>query len=178
MADFNVVLDPGDVDAGHVNTVVEIPKGSTLKIEWDRKRAAFMLDRVEPDAFPKPCNYGFIPQTKDEDGDELDTLVVTDEPVPTGVWLDAKVVGVLQFEDGGEMDHKVVVVPADDRNTGDSIHSLDDLGERWKQKVVFHFTHYKDLKKPGTTKVLGWGDAAEAHKIIVECIERYKSASK
>lgn len=176
MADFNVVLDPGDVDGGHVNTVVEIPQGSMLKIEWDRKRAAFMLDRVEPAIFAKPCSYGFIPQTIDEDGDELDTLVVTDEPIPTGVWLEAKVVGVLKFEDGGEMDHKIVVVPADDRNTGDSIDSLDDLGERWKQKIEFHFNHYKDLKKPGTTKVLGWGDVSEAKKIIVECIDRFKKA--
>ncbi len=76
MADFNVVLEPGDVDAGLVNTVVEIPQGSRLKVEWDRKRAAFKLDRVEPQIFAKPCNYGFIPQTLDEDGDELDTLII------------------------------------------------------------------------------------------------------
>jgi inorganic pyrophosphatase len=176
MADFNVVLDSGNVDNGHVNTVIEIPEGSMLKVEWDRKRAAFMLDRVEPGIFAKPCNYGFIPQTIDEDGDELDTLVVCDEPIPTGVWLDAKVIGIMNFEDGGEMDYKIVVVPADDRNTGDRIETLDDLGERWKQKIEFHFNHYKDLKKPGTTKVMGWGDATEAKKIIVECMERYKTS--
>ncbi len=178
MADFNVVLDPGDVDNGHVNTVIEIPEGSTHKIEWDRKRAVFMLDRVEPAIFAKPCNYGFIPQTLDEDGDELDTLVVTASPLTTGIWLDAKVIGILNFEDDGEMDYKIVVVPADDRNSGDSISSLEDLSERWKQKIAHHFTHYKDLKKPGSTKVLGWGDATEAKKIIVECIERYKAENK
>jgi inorganic pyrophosphatase len=174
MADFNQVLEPGDYQNGTVNTVVEIPEGSILKIEWDRKRAAFMLDRVEPSIFAKPVNYGFIPQTLDEDGDELDTLVVCDEPIPTGVWLESTIVGVLNFEDDGEMDYKVVVVPADDRNTGDSIKTLDDLGERWKQKIVEHFSHYKDLKKPGSTKVLGWGDAEEAKKVIAESIERYK----
>lgn len=173
MADFNQVLTPGDVAGGVINTVVEIPEGSMLKIEWDRERAAFMLDRVEPAIFAKPCNYGFIPGTKDDDGDELDTLVVTDEPIPTGVWLKAKVLGVLNFDDGGEADHKIVVVPEDDRNTGDSINTLDDLGERWKQKIEHHFTHYKDLKKPGTTNVLGWGDAEAAKQIINECIERY-----
>lgn len=174
MADFNQVLTPGDYQNGTVNTVVEIPKGSMLKVEWDRERAAFVLDRVEPSIFAKPVNYGFIPQTKDEDGDELDTLVVTDEPIPTGVWLEAKIIGVLNFEDDGEADHKVVVVPADDRNTGDSINSLDDLGERWKQQIEHHFTHYKDLKKPGSTKVLGWGDVDAAKQIITESIERYK----
>lgn len=173
MADFNKVLDPGDFKNGTVNTVVEIPEGSFLKIEWDRERAAFMLDRVEPSIFKKPCSYGFIPQTFDDDGDELDTLIVCAEPLSTGVWLQAKVIGVLNFEDDNEMDHKIVVVPADDRNTGDSINSLDDLGERWKQQVEFHFNHYKDMKKPGTTKVLGWGDAEEAKKIIEECIDRY-----
>jgi inorganic pyrophosphatase len=173
MADFNQVLDAGAIDDGLLNTVIEIPEGSFLKVEWDRKRAAFMLDRVEPSIFAKPCNYGFIPQTLDEDGDELDTLVVCDEPLPTGIWLQAKIVGIMNFEDDGEMDYKIVVVPADDRNTGNKINSLDDLGERWKQKIEFHFNHYKDLKKPGTTKVMGWGDVQEATRIIRECQARY-----
>lgn len=175
MADFNKVLTPGAINEGLLNTVVEIPQGSAHKIEWDRERAVFMLDRVEPAIFAKPCNYGFIPQTLDEDGDELDTLIVTDEPLPTGIWLEARILGVMNFEDDGEMDHKVVVVPADDRNTGDRINSLDDLGQRWQEQVKHHFTHYKDLKKPGSTKILGWGDTDDAIKIINECIERYKN---
>ncbi|HEU5187158.1 MAG TPA: inorganic diphosphatase [Candidatus Saccharimonadales bacterium] len=173
MPDFNKVLTPGDVSNGIITTVIEIPQGSLLKIEWNRKVVGFQLDRVEPAIFAKPVNYGFIPQTLDEDGDELDTLMVCDEPVPTGVFTDARIIGILNFEDDGEADHKVVCVPADDRNTGDSIKTLDDLGERWKQKIEHHFTHYKDLKKPGSTKVLGWGDAEEAKKIINECIERF-----
>jgi inorganic pyrophosphatase len=84
------------------------------------------------------------------------------------------VLGVLKFQDDGEMDHKIIVVPADDRNTGDNIKSLDDLGARWKQKIEFHFNHYKDLKKPGTTTVLGWGDAEEAKQVIAECVARFK----
>lgn len=171
MADFNVVLEPGDVDAGLVNTVVEIPQGSRLKVEWDRKRAAFKLDRVEPQIFAKPCNYGFIPQTLDEDGDELDTLIICPEPLATGVWLEARVIGVMQFEDDGEVDDKVVVVPADNRDD-DRINSLDDIPQ-WVQQAEHHFTHYKDLKKPGSTKVLGWGDAEEAKRIIKECMARY-----
>ena len=174
MADFNEVLEVGDYQNGFVNTVVEIPKGSNLKIEWDRKRAVFMIDRVEPKIFAKPVNYGFIPQTLDEDGDELDTLVVCSEPIPTGVWLSAKIIGILNFEDDGEMDYKIIVVPADDRDTGDSINSLNDLSERFRAQIVEHFTHYKDLKKPGTTNVQGWGDVEQAKKIIEECINRYQ----
>lgn len=175
MPDFNKILDAGDVAGGIVNTIVEIPKWSTLKIEWNRNLAVFELDRVEPSIFAKPCNYGFIPQTLDEDGDELDTLILTNDPIPTGVYLKAKVIGILNFHDDGEADHKVVCVPSDDRNTGDAISSMDDLHGQWKQKIEHHFNHYKDLKKPGSTKVLGWGDADEAIKIINECVERFAS---
>lgn len=174
MADYNHVLDPGDYQNGFVNAVIEIPKGSTMKIEWDRERAAFMVDRVEPGIFAKPVNYGFIPQTLDEDGDELDALVITDEPIPTNVWLKVKFIGILNFEDAGDPDHKVVAVPADDRHSGDVIESVDDMGEHWKRQIEHHFTHYKDLKSPGSTKVWGWGNVEDAKKIIKECIERYK----
>lgn len=173
MADFNKVLDPGDVNGGLVNTVVEIPEGSRLKVEWDRQRAAFMLDRVEPKIFAKPCNYGFIPQTLDEDGDELDTLIICPEPLATGVWLEARIIGVLRFKDDGEVDDKVVVVPADNRDD-DRINSLDDIPQLVKQ-LEHHFTHYKDLKKPGSTIVKGWGDVEEAKTIVKQCIDRYNN---
>ncbi|HVV26197.1 MAG TPA: inorganic diphosphatase [Candidatus Saccharimonadales bacterium] len=174
MADFNEVLTPGDYQNGVVHTVIDIPMGSTLKIEWDRQRACFVLDRVEPSIYPKPVNYGFIPQTLDEDGDELDTLVFCNQPIPTGTWLEARIIGVFNFEDDGDMDYKIVCVPADDRDTGDSIKHLRDLGGRWQQQIEEHFKHYKDLKKPGTTKVLGWGDIEDAKKVVKESIERYQ----
>lgn len=173
MADFNQILTPGAIDEGLVNTVVEIPEGSRLKVEWDRERAAFMLDRVEPAIFGKPCNYGFIPKTIDDDGDELDTLIICPEPLTTGVWLESRIIGVLKFEDDGETDDKIVVVPADNRDD-DRIQSLDDIPQ-WKAKIEHHFTHYKDLKKPGSTVVKGWGDAEEAKAIVHECIERWNN---
>jgi inorganic pyrophosphatase len=173
MADFNKVLDPGDIDNGFINCVVEIPQGSMLKVEWDRKRAVFMLDRVDPRVYAKPINYGFIPQTLDEDGDELDVLLVTPEPMPTGVWTKAKILGVVYFMDDGEVDDKIVCVPADDRNSGDSINSLADLGKQWQRQIEEHFNHLKDLKKPGSTKVKGWGDIEEAKTVIKQSIARY-----
>ena len=173
MTDYNKLYTPGDLEKAIINTVVEIPKGSMLKIEYNREKCTFELDRIEPEIFAKPSSYGFIPGTLDDDGDELDTLVISPEPIPTGVVVEAHVIGVLNFEDGGEQDHKVICVPTDDRDSGDAIKSLDDLGERWKAKIEHHFTSYKDLKAPGTTKVLGYGDADEAVKVIEECIERY-----
>ncbi|NCU38035.1 inorganic diphosphatase [Candidatus Saccharibacteria bacterium] len=174
MPDFNQVLAPGNISEGFINTVVEISEGSRLKIEWDRTRAAFMLDRVEPRIFAKPCNYGFIPQTLDEDGDELDTLILSPEPLPTGVWLEARIIGVMKFEDDGEVDDKIVCVPADNRDDGDNIQSLQDVSQLVSQ-FEHHFSHYKDLKKPGSTKVLGWGDVEEAKTIISQCIERFSN---
>ncbi|MBP7837387.1 inorganic diphosphatase [Candidatus Saccharibacteria bacterium] len=174
MPDYNVILDAGDVEGGIVNTVIEIPRGSMMKVEWNRKLATFELDRVEPGIFAKPANYGFIPQTLDEDGDELDTVVITEEGIATGVFLKARVIGVINFEDGGEMDHKIVCVPEDDRHYG-KITSLDELSAPLKGQLEHHFNHYKDLKKPGTTIVMGWGDIDAAKVIIRESIERYKN---
>lgn len=173
MPDFNQVLDAGDVDTSTVNTVIEIPKGSNMKIEWNRQKALFELDRVEPGIFAKPANYGFIPQTLDEDGDELDTVVITEAAIPTGVVVEAKVLGVIEFEDDGDMDHKIVCVPADDRHSGDAYQTLDDLPAGLKNQLEHHLNHYKDLKKPGTTKVLGWQDTASAQAIIRDCQQRW-----
>ncbi|WPC75515.1 inorganic diphosphatase [Vibrio porteresiae] len=173
MADFNKILTPGDYENGLVNVVVEIPTGSNHKIEWNRKLAVFELDRVEPQIFAKPTNYGFIPQTLDEDGDELDALIITSEPLTTGIFLQAKIIGVMKFVDDGEVDDKVVVVPADDRSNGNAINSLEDLPAQLIKQIEFHFNHYKDLKKAGTTKVESWGDIAEAKEVIAESIQRW-----
>lgn len=175
MTDFNKVLNAGDVDNGVINTVIEIPKWSTLKIEWNRELAIFELDRVEPSIFAKPVNYGFIPQTLDEDGDELDTLVLTNDPIPMGVYLKAKVIGVMRFVDDDEVDDKIICVPADDRNIDNAISSIDDLHVQWRKKIEHHFSHYKDLKKPGSTVVKSWGNVSEAIQIIKECQERWNS---
>lgn len=173
MTDFNKLYNPGKVEEGIINVINEIPLGSNLKIEYRRDTCTFSLDRIEPNIFAKPTNYGFIPQTLDGDGDELDVLLVCDEPIPTGIHLTAKIIGILNFEDDGEIDHKVIAVPSDNRNTGNIINSIEDLGKRWSEKIEFHFTHYKDLKKPNTTKVLGWGSVGEATNVINECIERF-----
>lgn len=173
MADFNKILTPGDYENGKLNVVIEIPTGSNHKIEWDREHTCFMLDRVEPMAFAKPCNYGFIPQTLDEDGDELDVLMITDQPLTTGIWMEAKILGVMKFVDGGEVDDKIICVPADDRNNGDKYQKLEDLPEATIKQIEFHFNHYKDLKKPGTTEVKAFKGPTEAKKVIADSIKRY-----
>ncbi|ELA09774.1 inorganic pyrophosphatase [Moraxella macacae 0408225] len=175
MADFNQILNAGDVEGGVINVVIEIPAGSSNKIEWNRKLGFMQLDRVEPKLFAKPTNYGFIPQTLDEDGDELDALIITEEPLPTGLVIQGKVIGVMKFVDDGEVDDKIVVVPSDDRNNGNAINTLADLPQQLIKQIEFHFNHYKDLKKVGTTKVTSWGDIDEAKAVIKQSQVRWNN---
>ena len=107
--------------------LLRYPRAQYLRVEYNRKKFTFELDRVEPDIFAKPANYGFIPGTLDEDGDELDTLIVCPEVIPMGVVIEANIIGVLNFEDDGKNDHKIICVPADDRDSDNKIQGLDDL---------------------------------------------------
>ena len=175
MADFNQVLTPGNYQDGEITVVVEIPAGSNHKIEWDRNVGVMRLDRVDPAIFAKPTNYGFIPQTLDEDGDELDVLLVTDTPLTTGLVVEARILGVMKFVDDDEVDDKIIAVPSDDRHNGNAIQSLDDLPPQTLKQIEHHFNHYKDLKKPGSTIVKGFGDVARAKEIIHESIERWNN---
>ena len=175
MADFNKVLNPGNYENGEITVVVEIPEGSSHKIEWDRHVGVMKLDRVEPKVFAKPTNYGFIPQTLDEDGDELDVLLITDAPLSTGVVVDARVIGVMKFVDDGEVDDKVIAVPSDDRNNGDAIQTLEDIPAQLIKQIEFHFNRYKDLKKPGSTVVKEFAGIDEAKTVIHDAIERWNN---
>ena len=173
MADFNQVLTPGDYENGEITVVVEIPQGSSHKIEWDRKVGVMKLDRVEPAIFAKPTNYGFIPQTLDEDGDELDVLLITDAPLTTGIVVNARIVGVMKFVDDDEVDDKIIAVPSDDRNNGDAIQALEDVPAQLIKQIEFHFNRYKDLKKPGSTVVKEFAGLDEAKVVIRDAIMRW-----
>ncbi|MBF1035770.1 MAG: inorganic diphosphatase, partial [Candidatus Nanosynbacter sp.] len=123
----------------------------------------------------KPCNYGFIPQTLDEDGDELDVLMITDQPLTTGIYMKARILGVMKFVDSDEVDDKIICVPEDDRNNGDKYQTLEDLPKQLIRQIEFHFNHYKDLKKPGTTEVKGFFGAEEAKEVVKEAIARWNA---
>lgn len=175
MSDYNKILDAGNYEDGIINVVVEIPMGTNQKIEWDRDDKVLKLDRVEPKIFAKPTNYGFIPQTLDEDGDELDVLLITEEPLTTGLVVEAKVLGVMKFVDDGEVDDKIIAVPADDRQTGNHLQALEDVPQQLIRQIEFHFNHYKDLKKPGSTQVKSFDGADEAKKVIKAAIARWQN---
>ena len=175
MPDFNKILTPGDVKNGIINVVVEIPVGSNNKIEWQREKAVFKLDRIEPDIFPEPTNYGFIPQTLDEDGDELDVLVISEKPIPTGSILKAKIIGIMKFEDSGKVDDKIVVIPTKNLHDKGLSNLHIGISQQKIDQITKYFNHYKDFEKLNSTIVKGWSDENSAKKIIIESIKRWNS---
>lgn len=175
MADFNKILDTGNYKKGQVNVVVEIPAGSHNKIEWDPETTCFILDRVESAVFARPCNYGFIPKTIGEDGDELDVLLISDPPIATGICVRARILGVMKFIDGGEIDDKIICVPFEDPSEKSRYKTLADLSQNLLEQIKFFFTHYKDLRSSaGETTVKGFEGRDEAKRIIAAAVERWQ----
>jgi inorganic pyrophosphatase len=113
--------------------------------------------------------------TWDEDGDPLDVEIVNiTEPLVPGSLAEVRVIGVMKFIDGGEVDDKIIGVLNDDKRS-DHIKSYKDLGEYWEKETKYYWENYKALKKPGTGNVEQFFEADEAIKVIKECQERYKT---
>jgi len=166
MVDYNKNLTTGDVESGVVNAVVEIPLGGLEKFEWNRANGKFELDPDRPTDIPEPANYGFIPRTRHDDGDELDVLVLGDKPIETGTSLQVKVVAVMRFRDEGVVDDKIITVPVGEK----SINGLQDISSSKRDEITNYFEHYKDYKGPGQTVVGDWQDAKSAKEIIVKAM--------
>ncbi len=156
-----------------VNTIVEINSGSINKYEIITESGQLKLDRVGFSSLAYPFVYGAIPQTWDYDNDPLDVCIVNViEPLVPGCLVEARVIGVMKFEDAGEVDDKIIAVLADDRRS-DHIQSIEDLGEQFKKETTYFWEHIKYLKKPGTGITKGFFDKTEAVKVIEDCVKRY-----
>jgi inorganic pyrophosphatase len=157
-----------------INTIVEINSGTINKYEIITESGQLKLDRVGYSSISYPFAYGAIPQTWDYDGDPLDVEIVNVmEPLVPGCLVEARIIGVMKFEDEGEVDDKIVAVLSDDRRS-DHIKSVDDLGEQFKKETTYFWEHIKYLKKPGTGITKGFFNKEEAIKVIKECEQRYK----
>lgn len=158
-----------------INAIVEINSGTINKYEIITESGQLKLDRVGYSSLAYPFAYGAIPQTWDYDGDPLDVEIVNVmEPLVPGCLVEARVIGVMKFEDGGEIDDKIIAVLSDDRRS-DHIQSVDDLGDQFKKETIYYWEHIKYLKKPGTGITKGFFDKEEALKVIKECEEKYKN---
>lgn len=161
-----------------INTLIELNSGTITKYEIITESGQLKVDRVGYSTLAYPFSYGAIPCTWDEDGDPLDVEIVgVNEPLVPGCLAEVRIIGIMKFNDGGEVDDKVIGVLADDKRM-EHITSFEQLGEFWQKETAYYWEHYKDLKKPGTCKCEWFFDAAEAVKIIKECEERYEKEYK
>ena len=171
-------LKAGKNPPEEINVVIEIPKGSNIKYEIDDETGAVFVDRKLFTAMFYPCNYGFVPQTKEQDGDPVDVLVLGNDPfVPSSV-IRANPVGVLITADEEGEDAKVVAIPVAKVDPSFSdVNDINDVPQYIQDQIKHFFEHYKELEKGKYVKVKGWENKESAKKKIAEAMERYKKES-
>src|SRR3954462_4393182 len=159
-----------------VNVIVEVPiGGEPIKYEMDKAAGTLVVDRFLHTPMRYPGNYGFVPHTLSEDGDPIDVLIANTRPIVPGAVINVRPVGVLKMKDEAGGDEKVHAVPVPKLTKRyENVKEYTDLPVITLQQVQHFFEHYKDLEPGKWVKVLGWGDAAEARKLITEAIERAK----
>src|SRR5689334_22633465 len=166
-------MEPGPDCPEIVRMIVEIPKNSSNKYEYDGKLGVFRLDRALYSPMHYPGDYGFIPGTLAEDGDPMDVLALVQAPSYPGVMIEVRPVGILNMVDQEERDQKVVAVP--NRNPRyDEIHTVDQIFPHVRREIEHFFAIYKELEAR-TTRMDGWGGPREARKAIQESRKLYLS---
>ncbi|GJD47316.1 Inorganic pyrophosphatase [Methylobacterium crusticola] len=161
-----------------VNVVIEVPVGGEpIKYEMDKEAGTLIVDRFLYTAMHYPGNYGFIPHTLSGDGDPCDVLIANTRAIVPGAVMSVRPVGVLIMEDNAGEDEKIVAVPS--RNLTkryDRIENYTDLPDITIHQIQHFFEHYKDLEPGKWVKIVRWGDKTEAHRLILEGIERANKA--
>lgn len=157
-----------------VLVVVEIPKGSRNKYEYDRRTGRFYLDRMLFSSVHYPTDYGFVPDTLGEDGDELDALVIVGEPTFPGCVIRTRPVGVFDMQDEKGTDHKILAVPISDPQWN-WVHRLEDVPRHLLREITHFFSVYKDLEEgKGEQVTVGeWHGRDAAEAIITAGRERW-----
>tara|TARA_R100000231_G_scaffold74355_2_gene58152 strand:+ start:1812 stop:2396 length:585 start_codon:yes stop_codon:yes gene_type:complete len=155
----------------HVNCVIEIPKGTNTKYEYDENLNIFKLDRCLVSSLQYPINYGFIPQTIALDDDPLDVLVFNHDPIDRGVLVSCRVLGVLGFIDGGKVDNKIIAVP--DWSPKEKYKTLSDI-EPEHLKIFREFFKIYKIDRNSSTEVGKWAGRTKANKITKEAHRRWK----
>lgn len=163
-----------------IYVVIENPMGGDpVKYELDKDSGMLFVDRFLHTSMYYPGNYGFVPHTLSGDGDPVDVLVLGTVPVMPGAVLAARPVAVLVMEDDGGMDEKIIAVPTTKMFPyHDDVIDVDHIRPIMKQQIEHFFTHYKDLEKGKWSKVIRWGMAEEAKKLIKEGVERASADDK
>lgn len=154
-----------------IDAIVEIPKGSRNKYEYDHSTGAIRLDRVLFSSVHYPTDYGFIPGTRAADGDTLDILIFVEEPTFPGCRVRVRPIGVLLMRDERGVDEKLLGVPVADPRF-DGINDIADVQKHWLVEIENFFGTYKLLEHKDT-RVEGWKGAEAAREVL----KRYSSGA-
>ena len=163
-------LPPGPDPPAEIFVVVELTKASKNKYEYDTQYNVFRLDRVLYTF--APFDYGFIPQTLDEDGDPLDVVLLINEPTFTGCVVRARPIGVMEMDDAGKIDDKIIAVATTEPYYRD-VKSILDLPRSRMDELQHFYATYK-IQEGGHTEIKRFRELSEAYKTIQRCIEDYK----
>lgn len=160
-----------------INVIIEVPVGGEpIKYEMDKASGALVVDRFLYTPMRYPGNYGFVPHTLSGDGDPIDVLVYNTRAIVPGAVINCRPVGVLIMEDEAGGDEKIVAVPSSKLTMRyDKISNYSDLPAISLKQIEHFFSHYKDLEPGKWAKIDHWGDAAEAHQLINQAIDRAKA---
>ena len=163
-----------------VNVIIEVPiGGEPIKYELDKTAGTLVVDRFLHTAMRYPGNYGFIPHTLSEDGDPCDVIITNTRAIVPGAVMAVRPVGVLLMEDEACGDEKIVAVPVPRLTKRyNRIKTYSDLPEITLEQIQHFFEHYKDLEPGKWVKIVRWGGAEEAQKLILEGIARAKNEKK
>ena len=155
------------------NTIIEIPRGSLNKYEIDKETGLIALDRVSHTAQVYPFDYGFAPQTLWDDGDALDVIVLTTEPLHPGILVDVRPVAVMRMIDDGESDDKIIAVPVKDKRW-DDVKDLSDVNGHTLKTIQHFFETYKMLQDKEVV-INGYEDKSAAQAAVSRSIELYNN---
>jgi inorganic pyrophosphatase len=160
-----------------VNVIVEVPVGGEpIKYELDKDSGTLVVDRFLYTSMRYPGNYGFIPHTLSGDGDPIDVLVANQRGIVPGAVIAVRPVGVFFMQDEAGVDEKIIAVPVSRLTRRyDQVQDYKQLPSITVEQIEHFFSHYKDLEANKWVKALGWGDATEARRLILESIERFRS---
>jgi inorganic pyrophosphatase len=165
-------LPIGEKAPHRVNAVIEIPKDSVNKYEYDKQLHVVKLDRTLFSPVHYPGDYGFIPCTLGQDGDPLDVLVLVEAPSFPGCLMEVRPIGVLQMVDQGKKDEKILAVAESDPLYSD-IRDYSQVFPHTSREIEHFFSIYKALEGK-KTEMAGWADADAARKIVMEGHKRFK----
>ena len=154
------------------DVLIEIPKGSRNKYEYDFKLNKIRFDRMLFSSMMYPGDYGFVPETLALDSDPLDVLVLGTEPTFPMCVMEVRPIGVFHMTDEKGPDEKLICVPVSDP-IWNKRHDISDINPHRLKEIEHFFEVYKDLEEK-KVDVGGWGNAEEAARIFHECVSRYK----